>query len=567
MPLIDAARLTEAQLRRLGKEDRAQLAEAVAAWQRADHRAHQLRYYDVANPAGRLVHETRAREVGLSGGNRSGKSDLLLAEWAIRATGIVPDALAGWYPRGKVRPPIQARLVCASLVTAWDLNLKPKLQPWVWSGGLNADGVVGDPGHGHWGWVPPAMLIQGEWDRSWSEKHRTLTLANGSRLHVMGHEQDAQDYAQGSFPLVLEDELPPESVHRENRMRVMDAGGQVVTAGTPPDDRTAAVTAAWFHDEIMVPGLSGSRADVAAAILWTERNRFLAAADVAWVSANLTAEQRQVRLYGAFLHLTGLVLPGFTTQPKTWCLPCQAVVFPTVESVCPICGRRETVVYSHIWDGRDLEWPGPAEWPALFYMDPHQARPTACAWFKIDPLDRWWQVGELEVAGSAGVVKAAVEQYEAAHRLTPVWRKGDPKITAQTNQFAREFDGQPWNLRRAFEEVGFDFEDANTNFSVARERLVRAMEPDPYTRTPRLRVHESCRQTIYQVSHFVWEASARRENVSTKELPARRHSDFPALWRYLAMDDPTWSGLQRLRHPEPIRIGAGGTGRNPRTGW
>ena len=200
-------------------------------------------------------------------------------------------------------------------------------------------------------------------------------------------------------------------------------------------------------------------------------------------------------------------------------------------------------------------------------MDPHQSRPTACAWFKVDPQDGWWQVAEKDIEGDAGQVRTQVEAFEREHGLHPFWRKGDPKITIQPNQFAREFNGRPFTIREAFEEVGFWFEDANTNFTVGRERILAAWQPNPYTRMPKLRIHRSCTRTAYQVGHFTWETSARRDGTVTKELPGRRHSDFPALLRYLANDDPTWRMVQLVRSAEPVHVGAGGVGRNKRTGW
>jgi len=564
--LLTATTLSDAKLRRLPRREQARLKAEADAWLRRAHQAQQLRYYVPVTPDAVAVHTSTAREVGVVGGNRSGKTDLALVEWAIQATGIVPHSLAGLYPATKRRAPIRARLVVTSLVTAWDLNLKPKLQWWSWNGKLTPEGLQGDPDLGHWGWVPPDLLLDGDWGKSWSEKHRTLTLANGSALHVMSYEQDAQDFAQGAFHLILEDELGPEHVHRENKMRVVDYGGQVLTTGTPPDDRSAAVTAAWFHDGVYLPGLAEASPEVFAVTLWTEQNRTLDQADVAWVAQGLTEEQREARLHGRFLHLAGLVLPGFTERRRTWCFRCLADVLGAGET-CPTCGSRDLEAYRHVWDEEDLEWPGPREWPTLFYMDPHQARPTACAWTKVDPHDGWWQVAELDVAGPAEEVKRQVEAYERAHDLHPVWRKGDPKIGVQGNQFAELVAGERFTIKRAFEEVGFAYEDANTNFTVGRERLLEAFRPNPLTRVPKLRIHTACRRTIHQVTHFTWNQGRRTWNADLKEQPSRKESDFPALLRYLAMDDPTFLFCHRFLRMEPIRVGAGGRGRNPRTGW
>lgn len=510
---------------------------------------------------------------GFINGN-SGKTGVILAEAAIAMTGLVPESLAADYPRAKRRGgPIAARLVVTSLVSAWDTNLKHKLQYFHWNGKLNADGLPGDPRLGHWGWIPQAWLINGDWEQSWDDKHRILRLQHPqtrepwSTLHIMSHDQSLEDFNQGAFHWIGEDEIPPEEIHRANRIRAMELGGQIFTGGTPPDDRSASVTAAWFFDQIIVPGLERSDPEaVDAVVLWTEHNRTLDERDVAHVARGLSPEQRRARLHGDAIHLAGVVLKGFTEKARTWCFRCEAPVYRRDEA-CETCGGRDLVGYSHVWDDADLAWPGPPTWPVLFYMDPHQARPTACAWFKIDPNDGWWQIAEAEVAGNASAVKRECLGFEAEHELDVLWRKGDPKITTQTNQFAHAFEGREFTIREAFQEVGFDFEDANTNFTVALERIEQALQPSALTRAPRLRVHRSCARTLYQAMHFVWNTRGRSENVDTKEQPSRRHSDFPALLRYLAMDDPDWRTLQMLRRHETIKIGAGAVGRSKATGW
>ena len=577
LALHQAGTLDAAAIRALPVEARERLHDEWAAWFRRDHQANQIVYYEAVSPEAEKIHLTMAREVGCQGGNKSSKTGTMLAEMVIQLLGVpgaVPESLRGRYPVQKLRGiPIRWRLVVTSLTTAWDTNLKPKLQWWMWNGRPNGDGLQGDPRVGHWGFIPQAWLLHGDWNASWSEKHRTLTLRNPatgaawSSVQVMGHDQDIKEFNQGAYHGVTEDEIPPEDVHRANLIRVMEYGGQVFTGGTPPDDRSSAVTAAWFLDTVLRPGFEATNPEEAFAVaLWTEHNRTL---DQAWVqkfTKSLTADQRRARLHGDFLHLAGAIIKGFTERAVTWCFTCAQRVDPQ-DGTCPTCGRRDLTGYRHVWDDDDLDWPGPATWPALFYMDPHQARPTACAWFKVDPNDAWWQIGELEVPGNALAVKTAVLAYEAQHHLDVLWRKGDPKITAQRNQFAVDFEGEVFSIGRAFEEAGFPFDPANTNFTVAIDRIEDALRPNPFTRVPRLRVHASCTRSIYQITHFSWSAGSRRENVNIKDDPSRKDSDFPALHRYLAMDDPDWRSLQAMRHVRPVSLVHGGTGRNARTGW
>lgn len=563
--LLTATRLTDAQLTRLSAKSVRALEAQASAWVRRDVQANQLWYYRVVNPEAVALHRSTAREFGIQGGNKAGKTGTMLAEMAIQMTGIIPRSLLSEYPPAKAGRAKRVRLVVTSLTSAWDVNLKRKFQYFEWNGRPNGSGLAGDPDTGHYGWIPQRFLPGGDWTKAWSEKHQMLTLTNGATLQVMSHTQDLKEFNQGSFDLIVCDELPPEDVVRALRLRVLETGGQLIMGGTPSDERSEAVSAAWFFDSVIQPGLEQSApAEVGAVVLWTEHNRTLDPANVEFVAKGMTEEQRRARLHGDPIHLGGLIFPGVTVAPKTWCLRC-AGARRLDQGRCRECGSPDVTGYSHAWDDADLQWPGPRDWPTLFYMDPHQAKPTACAWVKVDPEDAWWQVAELEIAGDAGAVKRECEAFEAEHRLTPRWRRGDPKITAQTNQFAREFQGERFTIRRAFEEVGFDFLEANTNFTVGRERLLQAFAVQPGTRRPRFRIHRTrCPKTLYQYLHFVWHAATASGG---KEQPSRYHSDFPALGRYLALDDPSWTGLERLQTATPLRIGASGTGRNSATGW
>lgn len=589
--------MTIEQLERLQVDDPEYfdaIQRANTRFQLEDAKANALEYYQPVHPDAVKLHLSTARTFGIQGGNKSGKTGTMLAETAIQMTGVVPFifrvcrtcrapmALRGetWvhetpndahdalllYPVAKLRAPIRVRLVVTSNVNAWDENLKQKLQWSQWNGRVNAHRLLGDPDCGHWGFIARRFLLNGDWDSSWSEKHRKLTLTNGSTLTVMSHNQAIEDFNQGSYHLIPHDEIPPEEVYRANRIRTLEVDGQVLVGGTPPDDRVGAVGAAWFFDKILRPGLEETNPDdVQAVALWTENNRTLDAKAVEGIAKDLTPEERAARLHGESLHLAGLIIRGFIEKPRQWCFGCRASLSRHL-TACTSCGGTDLGEYCHVWDDGDMPWPGPREWPVVFYIDPHQARPAACAWFKIDPLDQWWQIAEADVDGDAQAVKDTCEALEAEHGWRPVWRKGDPKLPYQTNQYVRTTGGQPFSIKKAFEEVGFDFMDSNPDFALGINRIQEALKCSPYTRQPRIRVHASCTKTIYAVGHFSWEGS-HRTDPGLREKPSRKNSDFPALWRYLANDNPDWRMLQVMLHPRPITIGAGGRGRNQRTGY
>ena len=552
-----------------------QIERSVAAWQLRHHKENQLLYYEPVSDEALKLHRSVSRVFGIKGGNKSGKTGLELADLAIEMTGVVPYALRAAYPAEKIRPPIRARLVVTSLDRAWDTNLKLKLQWFAWNGDVNADRLQGEPDLGHWGWIPRRFLINGDWASSWSEKHLMLTLnlhgdfgtEPGSTMIVMSHKNDLADFNQGSFHRIVEDEVPPEAIHRANRIRVLEVNGRLTVGGTPSDDQALAVEAGWFLDQVLAPGLAGSDPEEVEAIeLRTEDNRTLSEGGIASLAKGLTPEQLRVRFHGDLIHLEGLIFPGVKEKPSWWCLKCVDTTYPA-GGACSRCGAAGALQYCHVWDDRDMEWPGPSSWPTVFYMDPHQARPCACGWFKVDERDQWWQIATMEVPGDATVVRRRCEEFEQVNGIAPVLRKGDPKITKQANQYATTHEGQDFNIRRAFEEAGFDFEPANPNFTVGRQRVLDALKVNPYTRAPRLRIHRTCTAMLYQLTHFTW-TSRKGEGTSTKEDPSKKNSDHPAVLRYFAMDDWDWRSLERLSRPlTGIRFGGGGEGRSKVTGW
>ena len=590
------AAMTVDELRRLATNDPAYfeaIERANTRWMLQDAQANALEYYRPVDPDAMRLHLSTAREFGIQGGNKSGKTGTIFAEAAIQMTGVVPFVLRvcatcgqamerrgeTWvherenpahdailrYPVQKLRAPIRVRLVVTSQVDAWGENLKNKLQWFEWNGRLNDARLPGDPDCGHYGWIPQRFLINGDWQQSWADRARKLTLnlrgdggaVHGSTLSVMSHKQDMTEFNQGSYSLILEDEIPPEEVHRANRIRTLEVDGMVITGGTPPDEREGAVAVGWYYDKILRPGLEGVNGDeVDAVALWTERNRTLNTAAVEAIGKDLSPEERRARFHGESLHLAGVIIRGFTEKPRAWCARCFGEALLGLDA-CPSCGGRDLVPFAHVWDDEDLAWPGPADWPTLFYMDPHQAKPTAALWIRVDPNDAGWVVAEKEIEGDAQLVKDTCEAFERAHGLHPMRRVGDPKISAQTNQFARTFQGETFSIKRAFEEVGFHYDDANTNFTVGIERLERALKVSPLTRAPGLRIHRACRKTIYQVGRFSWD----------KDKPGKANSDFPAALRYFAIEDVSYRGLKAVSMGRTVSVGARRGGRNSATGW
>ena len=543
-----------------------QIAEIVTE----DRKRTQLAYYQLANPMARRVHETLAREVAIVGGNRSSKPDSMMAELAIRMTGHVPMSLQATYPREKLAAlPIRARVVCNSLTDTLEPVIKPKLRWDQWNG-------VGDPdeGRGHWGWIPQHVLKGGTWEKAYSEKYRTLHAnvdnywvgADGQTCSVRGtstcqflsYDQDLSAFSGSSMHWVGHDELPPSDIYRENRLRTLDVRGRIYTAFTPPDEiGMSRADVSWFYEEIYEAGRKGVPG-FETIILHTERNSILDAKAIAELMATLTDEQREVRLHGNFLHLSGVIYSLFTQGDAVWCFRCQKRVVP-INGTCVTCKGDDIETFTHVVEPHPI----PTNWPIVMVIDPHPRKKDAIGWFAVTPSDDIVMVAEAEADGTASDVRRVIDDVEDRHRLLVRKRLMDPNIATETNDKL----GRGWTIRKAYDDAGIRCDLANDEINAGIQNVNELLKPDRATRHPRLRVFSTCQRFIKGMRTWSWDEWTRTGDKEPKEKVRDKAKDFPDLVRYLANDKPSYRkyalGAQIVRGPVrerhvPLMTGARG---------
>ena len=525
-----------------------------------DRKRTQLAYYKLANPMAARVHETMAREVAIVGGNRSSKTDTMMAELAIRMTGHVPLSLQGRYPMDKLAAlPIRARVVCNSLTDTLEPVIKPKLRWDQWNG-------VGDPdeGRGHWGWIPQHCLKGGTWEKSYSEKYRTLSVnvdnfwtgSEGQTCSVRGtstcqflsYDQDLSAFSGSSMHWIGHDELPPSDIYRENRLRTLDVKGRIYTAFTPPDEiGMSRADVSWFYDEVYERGLR-TEPGFETIRLFTEQNAILDAKAIADLMLTLTDEQREVRLHGEFLHLTGVIYSLFTRGQATWCFKCVKRTTP-ISGTCVTCKGDEIENFTHVIEPHPI----PTNWPIVMVIDPHPRKKDAIGWFAVTPSDDVVMVAEAEADGTATDVRRVIDDVETRLKLFVRKRLMDPNIATETNDKIQK----GWTIRRAYDEAGIRCDLANDEINAGIQNVSELLKPDRKTRRPRLRVFSTCQKFIYGMSHWSWDEHVRTGDKEPKEKVRDKAKDFPDLIRYLANDRPTYRkyalGAQIVRKEMPDR--------------
>lgn len=532
--------ITPAYLRSvLSREEMVTLSAELVEYKKAIKQNQQLELYQPVSPRVFGIHKATTNHVLVSGGNRSSKTDSVLADLVICMTGIVPFSLEDIYPKEKLQCPMRTRIVCESLTNTWAPVIRPKLQWDHWNGRGESGGQFG-----HWGWIPRRFLRRGKWEDSWSEKERTLTLTCGCTMQVCSYDQEVGDFSGSSLHRVVFDEAPPADIYRENLMRIADTNGQLYFGFTPPDDPGKAMKGSWIY-ELFEKGLTGPSKDpgMTSVLLFTEENKVIDAETLTKITSGLTAVQKETRLRGAFMHLTGRIYPNYSDTTRWWCFTCNAVSMSKRDAgesraACAQCGGDNIVEYCHFVEPFDQAY----AWPCIYLLDPHPRKPNMMIWVTIDPSDDWWQIGEMEVDGDPELVKKRVDDFERDLKLNVCARYMDPNMAESAAHNAGQ---RHVSVRREFDQAGLRCALADDAFTVGMKRLRDRIKVDNRTKAPRLHVFNTCHRTNKQIKNYVWAEWSREDGQrDQKAVPIAKEDDFPTLLRYMANAELTFRALK-----------------------
>ncbi len=535
--MVDFSQLRPIDIHKMSSKRLKLLASEVIGLQRADVRENQLLYYEPASPESERAHHSKASLLGLGGGNRSSKTETALVEDIACATGVFPIRLFEPFME-KFRGPIRVRICVESLTTTLYPIILPKLQWWRWSGASAPGGELG-----HWGWIPKLCLPNGSWESAWRDKLRTLRVIcrdpenfdhvlGESEIQFMGYNQDAADYASGSFHIVHMDEPPPFAIWRENQARVIDAGGRIILSMSWKDDPSIPVD--WIFDDVYEPGLPGpnKNPDTEWIELDTRKNIHIDQISVRKKMAGWSEETKKVRIYGQPLRFSNRIHPLFTDLETTWCFACSSNCI-SLNGKCG-CEKQSDDIgpYCHVGEQDIIE-----TWPVVFLLDPHPRKPHMFGWVVVDPNDDYHLLVDGELDGDPADVAAYVSEVEESMKLDVKLRLIDPNM-GQSPAGARR--GITW--KDEFDAAGLLCDLADDS-GVGRQRINQFLKPDPGTRRPRLTIDPRCKNSIMNFKRYVWDDFRRTQERDIKQTPKSKYDDYCVMVKYLLNYLPTFRSL------------------------
>jgi phage terminase large subunit-like protein len=390
-------------------------------------------------------------------------------------TGLYPD----WYPEdlkvesGKL---LKGRIIATDYSKGVGEVIIPALQEWF-------DSTPGGP------YVAKTLKNPMGVPTKWIFK-------NGNEFDILTHEQGTDQFEGWRGDIAWFDEPPPRDKYVATLRGLVDSGGSCWLTLTP-------LRQPWIYDDLYTaddPEIHVTTMDI-------QDNPTLTQAAIDEFSKRLTDEEKEARLHGKFMHLSGLVYKEF--DPEIHCIS-----IPKVQK----------------------------HWTKFFAVDPHPRTPTACLWLAVDEQENLWVYDELScenmtIAEVAGAIKAQEAD------LPPDIRLIDPAMDKE-DELAGGF-----NVRKELMKFGIYCRRANNDFDLGISQVHQALRPE-YSNLlqkylPRLRISRNCRGLIYEFQHYLWDEYVMRpEDHDPKQKAKKKNDHFLDCLRYIMNAHPSFRRME-----------------------
>ncbi len=381
-------------------------------------------------------------------------------------TGIYPD----WYPKEmRYAYPIKGRLIAKDFQKGVGEVIIPFLEEWLDQSLIKRK-------------IRNPLGVPIKWE-----------LKNGSVFDILTYEQTTESFEGWKGHVAWFDEPPPRDKYIATLRGLVDYKGRAWLTLTP-------LTQPWIYDDLY------TKADAKRIFVVTtdiRDNPHLPPEAIKEFESSLTEEEKEARLHGRFMHLTGLVYKEFNPDIHI-CEP------PVIKS----------------------------SWTRYFAIDPHERTPTACLWLAVDNHDNHWVYDELWLKDMD------IEQIAHAIHAQEGENKARIKLIDPHNDKENAVAGG-FNIRKELMKYGVFCERANSDPTLGKARIRQALKPrySPLLKTevPQLRISRECRQTIYEFQHYIWDEYRRnRDEFNLKEQVKKKSDHFMDCLRYIYNHNPRY---------------------------
>ena len=437
---------------------------------------------------------SNANETLFIAGNQSGKSEAGCVQILMWATGEYPE----WYPQELHIPTPNRGRVCGADLKNWVSEiLEPKLRRW----------------------LPPKYV------KEWKKNPQTKSLdqivfTNGSVIDILSYQQEQISFESWTGNWAWCDEPPKRDQYIALIRGLAALNGRVILTMTPLSEPwvyqlvdackdTKEFGSIIYHegsrkqDSSKIRVVTATTDDNLQQLNWRGKMAGgMSKEGLAFFLSTLSADEEQVRRYGRFVHLQGLVY-------------------------------KEVNEAVHVLDDNLVAKQG----TMYCSLDPADAKPHAVSWYRVDPLNTAYCVLALEIDGNLDDLAKAIKQVEDREHWVVQARILDPNKGKTPTSVTR----RTWQEELADRGLYFETEvndDIAFGHQVVRGRLAWDKTKEmSETNHPKLYfAREGAAPMIFALKNYVYDTNLNKDKHDTyKEKPRDKYKDFPDTLRYAAV--------------------------------
>jgi phage terminase large subunit-like protein len=446
------------------------------------------------NPKQEQFHLSNASVRSIFGANRTGKTTAGVVEFMWHMTGNYP----AWYPESLRMPtdrPIKGRIFAKDFQKMVGLVIIPTITEWM-------DDTVEGPFIAKKYRNPIGIPVR------WVFK-------NGNEFDILTYEMSTEQCEGWKGDIAWFDEPPPRDKFIATKRGLVDTNGRCWLTLTP-------LTQPWIYDELYARSQSDPSyfcvtmdiRDNLRRIVDGKPYGYLTEEAILDFEKTLSPDEREARLHGKFLHLSGLIFKEFD---------------PSL----------------HIIEKTGVK----ANWYRIMAIDPHPRKPTACLWLAVNPDNELFVYDELLFNGSISDLASAIRAQEGTLRAH--LRLIDPSAD-------QEVQLRP-SIRTELMKYKIWCERGSNDVELGISKVHEALTPDIQNLTgifdSRLKISRLCPQLVSQILHYVWdEYRMRPEEHDPKEKPMPKNDDLITCLRYILVHNPQYyNTLENEEEDDEVR--------------
>lgn len=317
---------------------------------------------------------------------------------------------------------------------------------------------------------------------------------NGSTIELLTYEQDAAKSEGWDGQFIHFDEPPPRSTYIAAKRGLVAENGKCIMTMTP-------IKEPWIYDQLWLrkdDDIMGFPADITTNLKhrreWWRPDKegkddetsvcgHLTQEAIDRYEKDLTDDEKEARLHGRFIHLSGLVYKEFN----------------------PSIHRIKYFKPSNMWSWYEA-------------IDPGYRKETAVTIMAISPDGVKYIVDEVFIKGLVSEIAEAIKQKRKDYRYIPTAVTIIDPIAVAEDPISKTTVMNEYMKLGVFCKPG----------SKDRPRGIQLLKEDLAIHEGKsgIYVMENCRRTLYEFGHYIWDEYQKKRTGEQKDAPKKAYDDM-----------------------------------------